>query len=207
MTPSTALRSYPAFLRLEGRRAVIVGAGAVAASKLEGLLAAGALVRVVAPSVRAELRRREVEIRERPFRARDLDDAWFVVAAAPPAVNRRVVRAATARRVFVNAVDDAATATAFLGGVVRRGAITVATSTGGAAPALAGLLREALEALLPDEAAEWVGLAEKLRSEWRSGGVAHAHRRRLLFEALSARYGPGPDPPAFEGVDTLGGTA
>ena len=55
--------------------------------------------------------------------------------------------AAAARNLFVNAVDDRASATAYLGGVVRRGDVTIAISTGGAAPALAGLLREAVAAL------------------------------------------------------------
>ncbi len=68
------------------------------------------------------------------------------MAAAPPEVNRQVVVAAEARRVFVNAVDDPPNATAYLGGVVRRYGVIVAISTGGRAPALAGLMREALDA-------------------------------------------------------------
>ncbi len=78
-------------------------------------------------------------------------------------VNREVAEAAHDRRIFVNAVDDLASASAYLGGVVRRGAATVAISTGGRAPALAGLLREALERLLPEDLGDWVTSAEQLR--------------------------------------------
>ena len=90
---------YPAFLKLDGRRAVVVGAGPVAASKLRGLLDAGADVTVVAPAAVAEVAAAGVTRVERDFRPSDLDGAWLVVAAATPAVNREVARAAEARRV------------------------------------------------------------------------------------------------------------
>jgi uroporphyrin-III C-methyltransferase / precorrin-2 dehydrogenase / sirohydrochlorin ferrochelatase len=140
---------YPVFLRLTGRRVVVVGGGPVAAGKLDGLLAAGADVVVVAPDIRPELERPGVTLVRRAFEPADLDGAWWVVAAAPPEVNRQVQAAAEARPLFVNAVDDPPNATAYLGGVVRRSGVTVAISTGGRAPALAGLLREALDAWLP----------------------------------------------------------
>ncbi len=186
--PTRTTAVFPAFLRLEGRRAVIVGGGPVAASKLGSLLAAGALVTVVAPEVVPEMRREGVVVLERPFRTRDLNRAWFVVAAAPPEVNQHVLRAAERRRLFVNAVDDLSSATAFLGGVLERGGVTVAISTGGRAPALAGLLREGLESVLPEDLGEWLGHAERLRPAWKAEGVPHAERRSLLLESLVRLY-------------------
>lgn len=179
----------PVFLLLAGREVLLVGGGAVAAGKLESLRAAGARVTVVAPEIRPELEREGVRLLRRPFAPSDLDGCWFAVAAAPPEVNRAVGLAALERRVFVNAVDDLAAATAWLGGVVRRGGVTVAVSTGARAPALAGLLREALEQLLPEELAEWTALAEGLRSRWREEGVPIGSRRPLLLRALVQRYG------------------
>src|SRR5439155_17996328 len=120
------------------------------------LLSTGADVRVVAPEVRSEIGEAGVAIERRTFQPADLDGAWLVVAAATPAVNREVARAAEDRRVFVNAVDDPANATAFLSGVVRRDGVTLAISTSGDAPALSGLLREALDAVLPRDLANWV---------------------------------------------------
>ena len=96
-------------------------------------------------SIRTGIRRPGVTLLQRPFQESDLDGAWWVVAAAPPEINRQVGVAAEARRLFVNAVDDPHNATAYLGGVVRRDDVTIAISTGGRAPALAGLLREALD--------------------------------------------------------------
>ena len=108
----------------------------------------------------------------------DLDGVWWVVAAAPPDVNRQVQAAAEARQLFVNAVDDPAHATAYLGGVVRRDDVTIAISTGGRAPALAGLLREALDAWLPQDIDRGWRRRIEARRQWkearRADGTAAA---------------------------------
>jgi siroheme synthase-like protein len=163
-SPKPAAKVYPVFLRLEGERVLVVGGGTVAAGKLDGLLAAGARPTVVAPAIIDACRRDGVELVERAFEASDLDGVRFVVAAATPAVNRAVADAAAPRNLFVNAVDDTASASAYLGGVIRRGDVTVAISTGGAAPALAGLLREALDAALPEELDAWLEVARADRA-------------------------------------------
>jgi uroporphyrin-III C-methyltransferase/precorrin-2 dehydrogenase/sirohydrochlorin ferrochelatase len=183
----------PLFVNLDGRAVLLVGAGPVAASKLEGLLAAGADVRVVAPDVTEGIVRSGVRVDRRKFEPHDLDDVWFVVAAATPEVNREVAAAARARRVFVNAVDDPANATAYLSGVVRRDGVTVAISTDGAAPGLTGLLREAIDALLPRDLERWLQEARRRRSEWRRDGVPMDARRPLLLEALNRLYGRSDD--------------
>lgn len=179
---------YPAFLKLNGRRVVLVGGGPVATGKLQGLLQEGADVAVVAPEIRPEIEMSGVTLHRRAFEDRDLDGAWYVVAAAPPDVNRQVLEAAERRQLFVNAVDDPANATAFAGGVVRRSGVTIAISTDGRAPALAGLLREALDAYLPLELDEWLSIADDMRREWKRERVPMAARRPSLLEALNRMY-------------------
>lgn len=179
---------FPLFLKLAGRRVLLVGAGRVAAGKLPALLASGAQVAVVAPEVRPEFEAAEVEIWRRGFEPWDVDGAWLVVAAAPPDVNRAVVQAASAQRIFVNAVDDVASATAYTAGVLRRGGLTIAVATEGRAPALAGLVREGLEAVLPEEIEAWVAEARTLRERQRLQGVPFQQRRPLLLEALNRLY-------------------
>jgi uroporphyrin-III C-methyltransferase / precorrin-2 dehydrogenase / sirohydrochlorin ferrochelatase len=179
---------YPVFLKLTGRRVLVVGGGPVAAGKLEGLLAEGAHVTVVAPEVRPEIERAGVTVCRRTFEESDLDGVWWVVAAAPPAVNRQVSMAAERRGLFVNAVDDPEHATAYLGGVVRRDDVTIAISTGGRAPALAGLLREGLDAWLPAELDEWMKAADEARRTWRRDGVPMERRRPLLLQTLNRLY-------------------
>ena len=178
----------PIFLHLQGRRVLLVGAGPVGASKLAQLLAAGADVRVVAPDVHPDVEAATVVIERRAFEAKDLDDAWLVVAAATPEVNRQVAEAAAVRRIFVNAVDDPPNATAYLGGVVRRDGVTLAISTSGEAPAIAGLLREGLDALLPEDLGAWMDAARRARQEWRQDGIPMEQRRPLLLRALNDLY-------------------
>jgi len=185
----SATTLFPAFLKLTGRRVLVVGGGPVAASKLAALKAAGADIVVVAPEMVPEIRTAEAELVKRRFQPTDLDDTWMVVAAAPPEVNRDVAREAAARQLFVNAVDDPPNATVYLGGVVRRGGVTVAISTDGQAPALAGLIRQALEALLPEkEVARWLSTAQEQRRQWMANEVPMDERRPLLLRALAGLY-------------------
>ncbi len=187
---------YPVFLKLGGLSVVVVGGGPVAASKLDGLLTAGARITVVAPAICPAIRERGVTVIERAFEPSDLDGARWVVAAATPEVNQQVSNAATARGLFVNAVDDPAVATAYLGGVVRKGEVEISISTGGIAPALAGLIREALDALLPDELERWIEVAKAARADWRRAKVPITERRPLLLRALHRLYDLAPPPQA-----------
>ena len=191
-------RLYPAFLRLAGLPVVVVGGGTVAAGKLAGLIEAGARITVIAPAIGDAIRAHgaaippitlPITLIERSFAAADLDGARWVVAAATPEVNRAVAAAAAERGLFVNAVDDVASATAYLGAVIRRGPAVLAISTGGLAPALAGLLREALEAILPDDLERWIDVAVAARADWKRAGTPIALRRPLLLRALDRVYG------------------
>lgn len=177
----------PLFVKLSGRDVLVVGAGPMGALRVRQLADAGARVTVVAPQVSPAAERAAV-VHRRPFQADDLDGKWLAVAAAPPEVNRAVFAAAEERRVLVNAVDDPACATTYFPGVVRRGGVTVAVSTDGRAPALAGLLREAIEAFLPEELSTWLESAELLRKGWKEQGVPLERRRPLLLERLVDLY-------------------
>jgi len=179
---------FPAFLDLVGRRVLVVGGGAVAATKIPRLLEAGAHVVVVSPTVVPAIEQEAVEINLREYEARDLDDAWYVVSAAPPGVNARVAQDAATRGVFVNAVDDPSHATAFAGSSFKRGPVTVSLSTGGEAPALARVLREALEQLIGRDVEDWTSLARRLRDDWRRDGVPMADRRDALLSALATLH-------------------
>src|SRR5215470_953272 len=183
----------PLFLNLSGRRVLLVGGGPVAAAKLQQLLAAAAEVHVIAPAVIDEIERTSascgVLIDRRQFVAADLDGAWLVVAAATPDVNRDVAAAAEARRIFVNAVDDPANASAFLSGVIRREGLTLAISTSGDAPGLTALIRQGFDELLPRrDLAEWVREARRQRARWKAEGVPMEERRPLLLQALNRLY-------------------
>ena len=191
-----ALPRLPVFLRFDHRRVVVVGGLNVAASKIPALLSAGGNVTVVAPSISKAIDRSRVTAIEREFVPADLDGAWFVTAAATPEINRAVRDAAEARGVFVNAVDDPSNATAYLGGTIARGGVTVAFSTSGQAPALAGLLREAFDELVPPDISAWVERASLLSRQQRADGVPISERRPQLLDALNRIYDRRPQEPS-----------
>ena len=195
------MQLFPAFLKLHGRHVVLVGGGSVAASKLRALQDAGAEVTVIAPAIaRAIASATGVTLIRRRFKPSDLDGAWLVVAAATPEANREVAGAAGERYLFVNAVDDPPNASLYLGGVVRRAGATLAISTDGRAPAIAGLLREGLDAVLPEaDLKRWLAESDRLRERWRQDGTPMEARRPELLEALIALY-------TREGRRTAGGT-
>ena len=183
---------YPLFLKLVGRKVLVVGGGPVATAKVASLREAGAEIAVVAPEVQPALTdlaaAGKITVARRSFVAADLGGAWLVVAAATPEVNRVVAAAAESQRLFVLAVDDPEAASAYGAGTLRRGGVTVAVSTDGRAPALAGLMREGLEAVLPEDLEAWTAQAESQRAAWRADKVSMGDRRPLLLQALNRIY-------------------
>ncbi len=183
---------FPLFLKLSGRQVLVVGGGPVATAKVGALLETGAKILVVAPDFRPELealaKLGKIRIERRSFHASDLGSVWLAVAAAVPEVNRVVAAAAESRRLYVLAVDDPSAASAYGAGILRRGGVTVAVSTDGRAPALAGLVREGLDALLPEDLSDWSAEAQRQRAVWRSAGTPMAQRRPMLLDALNRLY-------------------
>ncbi|MEO6121825.1 MAG: bifunctional precorrin-2 dehydrogenase/sirohydrochlorin ferrochelatase [Acidimicrobiales bacterium] len=158
---------YPVSLLVAGRRCLIVGGGTVAARKADGLRVAGAVVHVVARRVGTDVRALAgVTWEERDFSAGDVAGYWLAFAATDdPAVNAAVLASGEAAGVWVNAADDPAHCSFTLPAVARRGPLTVAVSTGGHSPALAGwLARQVVDQLGPEHEV----LAELL-SEQRRG--------------------------------------
>ncbi|HEY8471757.1 MAG TPA: uroporphyrinogen-III C-methyltransferase [Natronosporangium sp.] len=145
---------YPLGLRLTGRPVLVVGGGAVATRRIPALLAAGAVVTVVSPSLTPALRALSdagrLRWRQRPFQPSDLDDVWLVqVAIDDPAAAEAVSAAAEQRRIFCVRADDRHAATAWTPAVTRHGPITVAV-LGGGDPRRAVAVRDAVAGALAD---------------------------------------------------------
>jgi len=161
---------YPAILLLEGRLAVVVGAGAVAERKVRTLLDAGAKVRVVAPDSTKKVRgladAGDIELVDRRYERGDLAGAAAVVAATDDEdVNRGVFAEATSAGIPVNVVDNVSLCTFIAPSIVRQGDLVLAISTGGNAPALAVRIRERMEKEFGEEYARFLELMGELREE------------------------------------------
>lgn len=157
------MQTYPVSLVLEGRAAVVVGGGAVATRKVEGLLPTGAAVAVVSPDVSDRLAE-HIEAgrcawRARAYETRDLDGADIVfVATDDEAVNTQVHADACAAHLMVNVADRPELCTFFLPSVLRRGKLSVSVSTEGASPLTARQLRRRMEELVPEGFEEYLDL-------------------------------------------------
>src|SRR5580700_272561 len=151
----------PIFLKLEGRRCLLVGAGTVALDKIGSLLKTGVRLRVVAPQAKSEVRQLfhegQLEWIERTFSPADLDGSDLVIAATDsPEVNTAVYHAALERGIFCNSVDDIPNCDFFFGSVVSRGDLQIAISTAGESPAVAQRLRREIDAQLPQDLGPWL---------------------------------------------------
>jgi precorrin-2 dehydrogenase/sirohydrochlorin ferrochelatase len=162
---------YPVLLELAGRRAVVVGELAVEAGKVEGLLAAGAEVTVIAKGPEAALARLETDprvvVRRRAYAGpADLDGAAVCVAhAAEAAVRDAIAADARAAGVLVNVMDDVPNCDFAAPAIVRRGDLVVAVGTGGRAPALASRLRAELGERFGPGWTELVDVVGRVRAE------------------------------------------
>jgi uroporphyrin-III C-methyltransferase/precorrin-2 dehydrogenase/sirohydrochlorin ferrochelatase len=176
---------YPVFLDLRGRRAVVIGGGAVAEQKVLGLLEAGASVTVVSPEATPRLddlaAERAIEIQRRPYRAGDLGGAWLAIAASDDrAVNAAVWAEAEQRGVPINAVDDLDHCSFIAPAIHRAGSVTVAVSTSGKSPALAVRLRQRIAGMIGPAEARLCALLGDLRTEV-AARVPDARARTALW--------------------------
>jgi len=176
---------FPAFLKLAGRRCLVVGAGPIAQEKIESLLHAGGKVRVVAPhatdTVRAWARARKIRWEPRKFRPVDFAGAFLVIAAtSSPALHTKIYRMAHRRAILCNVVDDPAHCDFYYGAVVRRGELQIAISTGGHSPALAQRLRKKLEQEIGAEYEHWLKKLGAARKRLFAKSLSPARRKALL---------------------------
>ena len=163
---------YPVNLVLAGRSVLVVGGGAVATSKVEGLLEGGAdTVTVVAPEVSDELRALPVRIEQRPYRSPEAAEHRLVVTATDdPAVNHQVFADADAAGVWVNSADDPANCSFTLPARVRREHLLVTFATGGRSPAVATWLRRRFEAEFGPEYDDLLELLSAERERIKAAG-------------------------------------
>ena len=165
-------RPYPVNLIVEDRPCLVVGGGSVAARKVEGLLACGAVVHVVAPEVDDEIRGwPEVTLDERPYRSGDVSGRRLVIAAtSSSAVNRAVFLDCEREGIWVCGADDPENCSFTLPSVVRRGSLVLTVSTGGRSPAVARWLRERLEAEFGPEYESLIDLVADRRAAVKAAG-------------------------------------
>ena len=197
MRPEATVTSlFPMFLKLAGKRCLVVGAGKVGEPKIGGLISTGARIQVVA--IEASDRTREwagdgtIDLELRRFSPNDLDGKFIaVIATSSKSLNEFIYREAVRRGVLCNVVDVPEHCDFFYPAVVNRGDLQIAISTAGQSPSLAQKLRQQLGRQFPPEYAAWVAqlgetrrliLASPLDKD-RKLGLLHSLASREAFEA------------------------
>ena len=178
---------YPVFLDLRGRRCVVVGGGKVAARKARKLLQAQALVRVISPEIDPALESVAVEVWRRPYEPGDLEGASLAFAATDSRqANAAVAGEAKERGIPVNVADRPEEGDFALPSTLRRGALQVSVSTGGASPTLALEIRAELEEMFGPE---WAGVVEELHRARREGRETNEELEGVVRRCLSRLRG------------------
>src|SRR5437879_4930677 len=183
---------FPLFLKLAGRRCLIVGGGLVAEAKMQGLLRCGAEVRVVAPEAAPGIREAAIAGRvvwdERPFLPSDLAEVFLVVAATNSAeLHEEIFGRCQQAGILCNAVDEPERCDFYYPAVVRRGALQLAISTGGHSPFLAQRLRRELEERFGPEYGPWLEEIGQERRELFQADISPESWRAILEELSSER--------------------
>ena len=155
---------YPVYLDLTDKRCLVIGGGAVAEDKVSKLKGFGARISVISPdltpTLEAYAQRGELEWHPREYQPGDLHGVFLGIAATNRReVNESIFQEAMELGVLLNVVDKPDQCSFIAPSVVKRGEVTLAISTGGASPALARKLREALS---DAPALQWADLADVL---------------------------------------------
>ncbi len=179
---------YPAFLDLRGKNAVVVGGGAVAERKILALLKAGAAVTVISPlitsRIRMEKQKKTLSHISRSYQKGDLRGSLIVIAATDdPSVNKQVAEDAPS---LVNVVDVPKDCSFIAPSVIKRGALTIAISTGGVSPALAKTIRKELEQIYGPEISQYLNYVRGMRIKALAKIKEQKKRQRFLKALASA---------------------
>lgn len=182
---------FPIFLKLAGRRCLVVGAGKTAEEKISNLLVCGATVAVVAlaatPKIQTWARDEKLFWAQKRFEPRDLADIFLVVVAtSSKAVNRTVFQEARQRSILCNVVHDRSYCDFYYPAVVRRGPLQIAISTAGHSGALAQRLRLELEHQFGSEWESWLRWLGEARSSLYADPLS-PRRRRTMLHKLAGR--------------------
>lgn len=179
---------FPVFLDLKKRRCLLVGGGEVATRKGRMLAKAGAVLRIVAPEISAELRELANtsggELLQREYRTSDLQDCVLAIAATDiESLNEKISTDAQALQLPVNVVDTPALCTYITPAIIDRSPLVIAVSSGGEAPVLARLVRAKLETLIPTG----YGKLAQIASQWRErikARFSDGDSRRKFWEKI-----------------------
>ncbi len=177
---------FPVFVKLKDQDCLVVGAGEIAARKIELLARAGAKITVIArdisPAVSSMAETHRLTLLQKSFSPTDLIGFRLVVSATDNSTtNNLVAKTANEHNILVNVVDNPALCSFIFPAIIDRSPIIAAVSSGGAAPVLARLLRAKIESVIPPAYGRLAHIAEKFRETVKQQ-IKEPVQRRIFWE-------------------------
>lgn len=177
---------FPLFIKLKNQRCLVVGAGEVAARKIDLLSRAHATITVIAPIIGNSVSNMQdthsLQIIEKKFEEPDLKEFKLVISATnDPVTNKKIAEAANRLNIPINVVDNPELCSFIFPAIIDRSPVIAAISSGGASPVLARLLRAKIESLIPAAYGRLARLAEKYRLRVKQS-ISNPSQRRIFWE-------------------------
>ncbi|WP_286336598.1 precorrin-2 dehydrogenase/sirohydrochlorin ferrochelatase family protein [Hydrogenimonas cancrithermarum] len=174
---------FPAFIKLDGKKILLVGGGNIAGEKLEKLLDFTKEITVIAPeisdTVRTMAETNGLTLHQRPYRPEDIEGYFVVIVAVDDlSLQKEIYDACQMRHTLCNSVDSVDYCDFIFPSYTKKGALTVAFSTSGISPSVAKYLRRAIETVIPDSVADFLEEMKQLRASLPKG----KERMKLLDE-------------------------
>lgn len=179
---------FPVFLKLKDQACLVIGAGEIAARKIELLARAGAKITVIAdeisPAVLSLQAAHDLMLLQKPFASADLGAFRLVVSATDNAeTNRLVAKTAAEQNIPCNVVDNPELCSFIFPAIIDRSPIIAAVSSGGAAPVLTRLLRAKIETVIPPAYGRLADLADRFRDKVKQH-ISNPTQRRIFWENI-----------------------
>lgn len=174
---------FPAFLKLDNQKILIVGGGNIAFEKLERLLDFTNDITVISPQLSQKMREtildKNLTLYERKYKKTDIKDfAIVVVAVDDIPLQAEIFKESKQYNCLCNSVDSVEYCDFIFPSYVKKDDLTIAISTSGASPALAKHLRIYLQNLIPTGISEFLQEMKTLRTSLPKG----KERMKMLDE-------------------------
>ncbi len=178
----------PIFVNIQNKKCLVVGAGKIAARKIDLLLQARADLHVVATEISHECAvfrdDGKIHYSQREFKEQDLDQVNLVIAATNNAtLNKEISQLAKNRQIPVNVVDAPDLCSFIMPSIIDRSPVQIAISTGGSSPVLARTLRTKLETCIPAAYGKLGKLLESFRDKVKAR-FDNVDQRRIFWESI-----------------------
>lgn len=179
---------YPVFLNIEDQPVVVIGGGEVALRKINDLLPAKAIIKIIAPEIHPEIEslsseyKNRITLLKREYQTGDIDGAILIFSATDSAeVNNAVFKESAQKGILINSADDPVNSSFYVPSHIRKGDLHIAVSTGGASPAMAASLRRKIQEQMPDNIEEILNALKEARSSLQNiDGLSSTKRGNIL---------------------------